>query len=148
MPETSIARDAGGSIYSVLPQDKRGPKLDTPALCYEVLKNMGAWEVEQLEVLYLDGRHRLIQRRTVAIGAGNTVYVSPRDIFRHACRLNAVAIVVAHNHPSHDPMPSASDVDLTRRIRAAGDLLGVTMLDHMVIAAEGYYSFADNRLYR
>lgn len=69
--------------------------------------------------------------------------VHPREVFGPAVALSATAIVVAHNHPSGDPTPSAEDRAVTDRLRAAGELLGIELLDHVVIGDERYYSFAD-----
>lgn len=143
MPK-SVARDAAG-IFTVPAACRRAA--NTPTKVAAILADMAAFETEHLEVLALDGRHRVISRFTVGVGGANVVHVSPRDIFRKALSLNAVTVIIAHNHPSGDPTPSGDDCELTQRIRAAGDLIGVPMVDHMVIASEGHYSFAAGRVF-
>ena len=101
--------------------------------------------VEALVVLHLDARHRLIGYEVSAIGALNVVHVSPRDVYRSALTVGAAAIIVSHNHPSGDASPSPDDLELTRRLRAAADLIGVPMLDHIVMG-DGFYSFSEERL--
>jgi DNA repair protein RadC len=107
------------------------------------LADMAALEQEELHVLALDGRHRPLARHVVARGSLNVVHVSPRDVFRRLLRESAAGAIVAHNHPSGDPTPSEDDVDLTRRLHAAGDTVGVPLLDHLVIASGGFHSFAE-----
>lgn len=127
--------------------DHRAP-VSTPVRAWEHLSDLARLELEELHVLALDSRHRLLGRFCAARGAINVVHVSPRDLFRRLLREGATAAVIAHNHPSGDPLPSPDDVELTRRLRSAGDLLGVTLTDHLVIAAGGYYSFTAERLFR
>lgn len=104
---------------------------------------------ESLMAIHLDGRHRPIAFQEVARGSGNVVHVTPRDVFRPAvASAGAVAIVIAHNHPSGDAMPSPDDLDLTRRMNAAGDLVGMPVIDHLVISNDSYYSFLAGRLFR
>lgn len=104
--------------------------------------------VESFRVAYLDGRHRLLGVAEVARGAANVVNLSARDLFRGAIVAGAVAILVAHNHPSGDAGPSEADMELTRRIIAAGDVLGVPVLDHIVTGDRQFYSFTSARIYR
>jgi len=81
----------------------------------------------------------------VAVGSLNATAVEPRDVFREAARAGAAAIVVFHNHPSGDPSPSADDVELTRRLVAAGVLMGIDVVDHIVLGDTRYYSFKETR---
>lgn len=98
--------------------------------------------VEQLHALFLDRRHRAIAHRVVSQGSDAYTVVDPRQIFRLAVSLGAAALVIAHNHPSGDPTPSAQDREVTRRVAQAGRLLGVPLLDHLVCAGDRYVSFA------
>jgi DNA repair protein RadC len=75
--------------------------------------------------------------------ARSTALVHPREVFRPAVRLGAAALVLVHNHPSGDPSPSSEDVALTERLRQAGELLGIRVLDHVVIGQGGYASLAE-----
>ncbi len=125
------------------PDGERGDPIRTPTVAAARLAQLVPLEQEELHVLALDSRHREIARFVAARGAQNVVYVSPRDVFRRLLREGAAGAIVAHNHPSGDPTPSADDVELTNRLRAAGDLVGVALIDHLVIARDGYHSFAD-----
>jgi len=90
-------------------------------------------EQEQFWVIGLDIRNRVRSIEVVAKGTVHTVAVYPRDVFRSAIRTNVAGIVLAHNHPSEDPTPSLDDIALTRRLVAAGRLLGVPVVDHVVL---------------
>lgn len=98
---------------------------------------------ERFVAVYLDARHRPIAVHDASTGTADQSLAHPREVFGPALQLAAVALVVAHNHPSGDPTPSAQDRAVTERLREAGDLLGVRMLDHLVIGSESYYSFSD-----
>jgi DNA repair protein RadC len=100
-------------------------------------------EVEELHALALDSRNRLLRRVFVARGAANQVSVSAREVFRPLILAGAVSAIIAHNHPSGSCQPSREDAQLTSRLVAAGRLLGVAVIDHLVLAADGYYSFAE-----
>jgi len=136
-----LGRRAGATAARDVPL--RGPQQ-----AYLQLRDLAEQEQEELRVLALDARQRPLSRFVSAVGAVNVVHVSPRDIFRRALREGAVSLIVAHNHPSGDPSPSPEDVELTRRLRAAGDLVGVPLLDHIIVADEGYYSFTEGRVLR
>jgi DNA repair protein RadC len=94
-------------------------------------------------VLLLDSRHRLLRSVEVSRGSLSQSLVHPREVFAPALRESAAAILVVHNHPSGDPVPSREDHEVTRRLAEAGELLGVPLIDHIVVAAGGYTSFAD-----
>lgn len=99
---------------------------------------------ETFMVLLLDTRHRLIREVEVSRGSLNQSLVHPREVFAPALRESAAAILVVHNHPSGDPSPSREDHEVTRRLAKSGELLGIPLLDHVVIAAQGHTSFARN----
>lgn len=98
---------------------------------------------ESFFALLLDARHRLLSMHTVSTGSVDATPVHPREVFSPAIRDGAAAVVVAHNHPSGDPTPSAEDRAVTERLRSAGALVGIELLDHLVVGAERYYSFAE-----
>jgi DNA repair protein RadC len=101
---------------------------------------MGALEREQLRVILLDTRNRLMQIVEVYRGSLNTSLIRVGEVFRDPVRANAAAIIVAHNHPSGDPSPSAEDVAVTKAIIEAGKLLDIEVLDHLVIGHNRYVS--------
>jgi len=94
-------------------------------------------------VIALDARNAVLSHVEVARGSLTAVEVHPREVFRPLIRLAAAGAVVAHNHPSGDPNPSAHDLALTRRLRRAGDLVGIPIIDHVVIGAVGYASIGE-----
>ncbi len=101
---------------------------------------------EVFKVLFLDARHHIITVEELFQGTVNESAVYPREILKRSLELQATALVLAHNHPSGDPSPSRADIDLTKRILMACRVLQIRLLDHLIIAKEGYFSFADNGL--
>lgn len=94
----------------------------------------------------MDGGHRLIAQRTVTIGTLDTVLAHPREIFSDPIVDRAAYIIVAHNHPSGDVMPSQKDVTLTQQLAAAGQLLGIPLRDHIIVTKTEDYSFKQRHL--
>jgi len=88
----------------------------------------------------LNARHQLLTRRLVSVGSLSASIVHPREVFQPAVAASAAGLIVAHNHPSGDPEPSPEDVAVTRRLRDAGELLGIELLDHLVVAGRGFVS--------
>jgi DNA repair protein RadC len=91
--------------------------------------------------LSLDSGSRLIARRTVTIGTLTASLIHPREVFAGPLKDRAAAVIIVHNHPSGDPMPSAADREVTQQLVAAGLLLGIPLRDHFIVAAKDYYSF-------
>lgn len=98
---------------------------------------------EVFHVLLLDTRHRLVADRRVAEGGLAACAISPRDVFEAAIREAAPAMIFVHNHPSGDPTPSRDDILLTERLGKAAQLLGLSLVDHVVVADGGYTSLAE-----
>ena len=101
---------------------------------------------ESFFAVLLDTRHRVLGLHVVSTGGLDGAPVHPREVFGPALRDGAAAIVVAHNHPSGDPAPSAADRGVTGRLREVGELVGIELLDHLVVGAEHYFSFAEERV--
>ncbi len=108
-----------------------------------LLPTFGARAVEQFGIVLLDSKHRVLRTTIVASGTLNTTIVQPRDVFREAMLGAAASIVAFHNHPSGDPTPSPEDVELTRRLRAAGLLIGIDVVDHVVLGDARYCSLKE-----
>jgi DNA repair protein RadC len=119
----------------------RGPE---EAAAY-LMPRFGSRAVEQFGILLLDARHRAMRAAVVAVGTLNSSIVEPRDVFREAATGGATAIVLFHNHPSGDPTPSADDVALTQRLIAAGTLLGIDVVDHVILGDGRYCSIKEFR---
>lgn len=115
--------------------------LRTPIDCYELLRPFMANAMrEEVWCAFLDGRHRLMCLHHVSTGTATASLIHPREVFGPAMRAGAVAIVMAHNHPSGDPTPSIEDRAVTDRMIQAGTLLGITLLDHLVIGNNSFQS--------
>lgn len=104
---------------------------------------IGVLDVEHFHVMALNVRHRLLADIFIARGSAIGVEVSPPAILKPLLRMGAVAAVMAHNHPSGDPTPSQQDVELTRKIRLAGEICGIKILDHVVVTSSSYKAFSD-----
>jgi DNA repair protein RadC len=98
---------------------------------------------ERFVALLLDTRSRVFREVTISVGSLNASVVHPREVFRAAMAHGAAALLLAHNHPSGDPRPSREDRDLTRTLVESGRLLDIPVYDHVVVAAEGYFSFRE-----
>jgi DNA repair protein RadC len=98
---------------------------------------------ERFLVLLLDGRHRLLREVVVSQGTLTASLVHPREVFRPALREAAAAVVLVHNHPSGDPTPSTEDREITARLADAGELVGIPVLDHVVVAERGWASLCE-----
>jgi len=108
-----------------------------------LLPQYGNRPVEQFGVLLLDTRHRVIRTLVLSVGTLDASIVHPREVFGAAAAAGAAALVLFHNHPSGDPKPSRDDVELTRRLVAAGELMGIDVIDHVILADVRYYSFKE-----
>jgi DNA repair protein RadC len=108
-----------------------------------LLPAYGSRPREQFGIVLLDSKHRVLKTTVVATGTLNSTVVEPRDVFREAVVGNAAAVLVFHNHPSGDPTPSPEDVDLTRRLAAAGVLVGIDVVDHLILGDARYCSFKE-----
>ncbi len=103
----------------------------------------GSLPTEQVGVVLLDTKHRVMRTTIVAVGALNSTGLIPRDVYREATLAGAASVVVFHNHPSGDPYPSPDDGLLTRRLAAAGSLLGIDLMDHIILGETRYCSFKE-----
>ena len=104
---------------------------------------LAAADTEQFHAVLLDGRHRVKDVVLVSQGTLTASLVHPREVFRSAIRRAAAAIVLVHNHPSGDPAPSGEDRRVTERLVQAGELVGIRVLDHVVVAEGGFHSFSE-----
>jgi len=104
---------------------------------------LGALRKEVFCVLLLDAKHRKLREARISEGSLTASIVHPREVFAPAVRESAAALILVHNHPSGDPSPSPEDVELTRRLRQAGEIVGIRVLDHVIVGAEHHFSFVD-----
>ncbi len=111
-----------------------------------LLPQFGGAPVEQFGTVLLDTKLRLIGVKVVSIGSLDASTAVPRDVFREAVAARAAAVILFHNHPSGDPSPSRDDVAVTRQLIAAGTLLGIQVVDHVVLGTVTYFSFSEDKL--
>ena len=98
---------------------------------------------DRFGIVLLDTKHRVIRTLVLSVGTVDASIVHPREVFGAASAAGAAALVLFHNHPSGDPRPSPDDVELTRRLAAAGVLMGIDVIDHVILADVRYYSFKE-----
>lgn len=147
-----IGRARAAQVLAALELGRRtltavGPeriRLTTPQqLATWLIPQYGAARVEQFGIVMLDTRHRLIRATILSVGSLDATVVHPREVFREATGESAAAIVLFHNHPSGDPTPSADDLALTLRLVRAGEVMGIRVVDHLVLAHQHYYSLLE-----
>jgi DNA repair protein RadC len=108
-----------------------------------LLPEYGARPVEHFGIVLLDAKHRLLKTLVLFVGTLDRSVVHPREIFREAAAARAASIILFHNHPSADPTPSLADVELTQRLVAAGTLMGIDVVDHLILSATRYCSLRE-----
>ena len=115
----------------------------TAQQAYAHLSGMGELQKEQLRALYLGSRYQVIHEEVVSIGSLTANIVHPREIFQPAITYGAVAVIIAHNHPSGSVEPTESDAEVTNQLIEGGKLLGIELLDHLIIAGDAYLSMME-----
>lgn len=119
------------------------PILSTVESILPHLKFIRNKKQEYFVCLSLDSGYRLIRRRIVTIGLLDRVMAHPREVFAGPLQDRAAYVIVAHNHPSGDPKPSDHDIALTQQLVAAGQILGIKLLDHIIVTRNTHYSFGE-----
>jgi len=126
-------------------QLKRGDLVQSPRDVHlHFQQRMRFMRKEHFMVLLLDSRNRVMSESQISQGTLTASLVHPREVFRPAVSAAAAAVVLVHNHPSGDPAPSAEDLRVTRRLVEAGEIVGIRVVDHVVVAEHGFYSFQEN----
>lgn len=126
------------------------PIISSSQDCYNIFSS--SWDtnkmelLEQFKVLFLNRANRVLGIFEVSSGGMSGTVADPKLIFSAALKTCATSIILAHNHPSGNLKPSQADINLTRRIKAGGELLDIQVLDHIIVTAESYLSFADEGL--
>ena len=145
-PSSSPPRLSVPWVRVMLVQETEGPyqppisqSHDVARLCADMLR----LDREEFRVLLLNAKHRVMGVHTVSVGSLTVSIVHPREVYKAAILANAAAIIGVHNHPSGNPDPSPEDHALTNRLSEAGNILGITLLDHVIIGQNTHYSFAD-----
>ncbi len=110
------------------------------------METMCHYQREHVMLVCLNNQGQLICDYEVSVGTVKTASLSPREIFIKALQVNAVQIIILHNHPSGDPAPSNADLEMTEQLRNAGIILGINLIDHVIIGDHRYYSFLENNV--
>ena len=140
---TVIAALELGRRYSGQQQSR----IKTAADVYPLVRHYADRKQEQFICVSLNGAHEVIAIRVVSVGILNRTIVHPREVFSDPLSDRAAAIIVCHNHPSGMLEPSDEDRNITRRLAEAGDILGITLLDHLILSPRGgYFSFLESGL--
>lgn len=121
-------------------------KVQTPADVLREVDGLREKSQEYVVALYLNARRELVKKQVIAIGSMNQNIIEARDIFSPALALPCGFFILVHNHPSGDPQPSDDDLALTKKLLKAGSLLGISLIDHLVVTRNEYFSFRESGL--
>lgn len=121
----------------------QGVKIGNAPDVFPIIRHVADRRQEHFLCISLNGAHEVIGVRTVSVGLVNRALVHPREVFADPITDRACAVIVAHNHPSGNLSPSADDLSMTDQLKAAGETLGISLLDHIIFNQESYYSFAE-----
>ncbi|MDD5528322.1 MAG: DNA repair protein RadC [Patescibacteria group bacterium] len=124
-------------------EDNNLPAINSAKDAVAQLQELRTAKKERFVVLYLNARNQLIHKETISIGTLNASLVHPREVFEPAVRNPASQIIIAHNHPSGDLSPSEEDIKITGRLKAAGELLGIEVLDHLIVVENNFFSLKE-----
>jgi len=150
-----IGESKGARILAALELGKRAaledkgymPKINSSQDVLDLLADeMRTLEKETVRVLLLNSKNLLLHTATISVGGLNYSTVHPREVFKAALKFSAAAIILVHNHPSGEYTPSEQDYHLTKRLKEAGEIMGIPLLDHIIIAESGYYSFSEKKM--
>jgi DNA repair protein RadC len=138
--ETLHVSESASSYFSL------GTRYTAPQQVFETFKFLMLETKEMFLTLHLDGKNRVVCVDLVSVGSLNQSIVHPREVFKTALLSNAAAVLLIHQHPTGDPSPSAEDIAITRRLKEAGDICGIKVLDHIIIGEDQYLSFVERGL--
>ncbi len=122
--------------------------LSSPRLVHEYARPYASATREHFIAIHLNARHVPLLLEVVSIGTLSASLVHPREVFRRAITEGCASLILVHNHPSGDPVPSPDDIEITTRLLKVGELVGIEVLDHVVLAGERYFSFREEGLLR
>lgn len=122
------------------------PVISAPADSLHYLADIKDEQREHFITLYLNARHQIVHKAITSIGSLTAAIVHPREVFRMAVEQGAASIILAHNHPSGDVSPSQDDLNLTRRLAQAGEIMGIDVLDHLIIGRDDFISMKERGL--
>jgi DNA repair protein RadC len=122
------------------------PRVGSPAEAFALVRDIRKARKEHLVALYVDAQNRLIAKETVSVGSLNTTRTHPREVLQPAIVHSALAFILAHNHPSGSLDPSRDDVEFTRTMARAGELMGISLYDHLIVSTRGFVSLRERGL--
>jgi len=125
---------------------REAPRIAAPADVYAHVRDLGRAKREHLVGLYLDSQNHLLARETISIGSLNTTRTHPREILQPAIVHLALGFILVHNHPSGTLAVSADDIEFTRAIGRAGEMMGIPLYDHIIVSKAGYVSLKEKGL--
>lgn len=134
----SAALELGRRFYG-----HRGQRISCPQDAWQLIRHFDDRKQEHFLCCLLNGANDVLDVRLITLGLVNKTIIHPREIFAEAVAARACAVIVAHNHPSGRLDPSPEDRDITERLRAAGELLGIHLLDHLIFSQEGFISLVE-----
>ncbi len=127
--------------------DEQAPPIRGPEDVFKAARDILSARKEHFLTFHLNARNQVIARDTVSIGSLNASIVHPREVYEPAVRNSAAALILVHNHPSGDTDPSDDDLALTRRLVQVGELLGISVLDHIIVGRRGFTSLKQQGLF-
>ena len=122
------------------------PVISAPGDSLHYLADIKDQTREHFKTLYLNARNQIIHEELTSIGSLSSAIVHPREVFRLAVEHSAASVILAHNHPSGDVSPSQDDLNLTRRLMQAGEILGIDVLDHIIVGSDDFISLKERGL--
>ena len=121
-----------------------GFKISFPTDVLLLIQHMADRKQEHFLCISLNGANEVIATRTISVGLVNKTQVHPREVFADPITDRATAVIIAHNHPTGGLVPSKEDIEITKRLKKAGETLGIKLLDHIIFSHKGHYSFLEN----
>lgn len=129
-----------------LMRNKQSILILSPRDVWDQLKDIRDNKKEHFVIFFLDARNQEIKREVVSVGSLNANLVHPREVFEPAVRHLAAQVIIAHNHPSGDALPSNDDLKITKRLVEAGKIMGIEIMDHIIVTKSSYLSFREEYL--
>jgi len=126
--------------------DKKTEIFLSPEDVWKAMRELRAAKKEHFVAFFLDTRNQVIKSEIISVGTLNYSVVHPREVFEPAVRTHANSVMISHNHPSGSLEPSDEDINITKRLERAGEILGIKLLDHVIVTNEGYISLREKKL--
>lgn len=145
MTKNELNKLTKAELIEMLAEKETDNGISTPEDIYRLVRQFGKEDREHLIAVCLDGAHKPIGKPyVVSIGLANKTVVHPKEVYKEAIKRGSVSVAIAHNHPSGNVEPSQDDRLVTDRLKKAGEILGIKILDHLVISTDRYYSFFEH----